>query len=59
MFTSKDGLLSTIQSGSRCIDCSTIDIQASKKIASLCAKKSVHFNDAPVSGGVKGKSYSF
>ena len=37
-----------------CIDCSTIDIEASKKIAKLCEEKSVKFNDAPVSGGVKG-----
>ena len=37
-----------------CIDCSTIDIEASKNISKLCAAKSVKFNDAPVSGGVKG-----
>ena len=38
----------------RCIDCSTIDIEACKRIAKLCAEKSVYFNDAPVSGGVTG-----
>ena len=27
---------------------------ASRKIATLCEEKSVTFNDAPVSGGVKG-----
>ena len=54
VFTSKNGILSTVKSSSLCIDCSTIDIQASKRIANLCAEKSVRFNDAPVSGGVKG-----
>lgn len=47
--------MSTIQSSTLCIDCSTIDIQASKRIAQLCANKLVRFNDAPVSGGVKGE----
>lgn len=47
VFTSKNGLLSTIKKKSLCIDCSTIDIQASKRIAQLCAEKNVCFNDAP------------
>ena len=46
--------LRTIKKSSVCIDCSTIDIEASKKIAALCEQQSVHFNDAPVSGGVIG-----
>lgn len=50
VFTSKNGLLSTIKKSTLCIDCSTIDIQASKRIANLCAEKSVYFNDAPVFG---------
>ena len=54
VFTSKNGILSTIQKSTLCIDCSTIDIEAAKRIAKLCADKSVTFNDAPVSGGVKG-----
>lgn len=54
VFTSKNGILSTIQKSSLCIDCSTIDIEASRRIAKLCRDKSVTFNDAPVSGGVKG-----
>jgi 3-hydroxyisobutyrate dehydrogenase len=37
-----------------CIDSSTIDIGAAKRLAQLCEEKSVRFNDAPVSGGVKG-----
>ena len=44
----------TVQKSTLCIDSSTIDIEAAKKIAKLCEAKSVRFNDAPVSGGVKG-----
>lgn len=54
VFTAKNGILSTVQKSTLCIDCSTIDIEASKRIAKLCLDKSVTFNDAPVSGGVKG-----
>jgi len=54
VFSSKNGLFSTIKEKSLCIDCSTIDIATSKQIAQLCADKNVIFNDAPVSGGVKG-----
>jgi len=54
VFTSKNGILSTIKKSSLCIDCSTIDIEAAKNISKLCAEKFVKFNDAPVSGGVKG-----
>jgi 3-hydroxyisobutyrate dehydrogenase len=54
VFTSKNGILSTVQKDSVCMDCSTIDIEVSKRIARLCKEKNVKFNDAPVSGGVKG-----
>ncbi|CAF0811339.1 unnamed protein product [Brachionus calyciflorus] len=54
VYLGKKGILETAQKSTRCIDCSTIDIEASKRIANLCAEKSVYFNDAPVSGGVKG-----
>jgi 3-hydroxyisobutyrate dehydrogenase len=54
VFTSKSGILSAIQKETLCIDCSTIDVVASRKIASLCEEKFAQFNDAPVSGGVKG-----
>lgn len=54
VFTSKDGILSSAQKSTTCLDCSTIDISAAKKIASLCEEKGIHFNDCPVSGGVKG-----
>ena len=54
VFTSKNGILSAVQKSTLCLDCSTIDIEAAKRIARLCGEKSVRFNDAPVSGGVKG-----
>jgi len=54
VFTAKDGILSTIKKSTVCIDCSTIDIEASKDIAKMCAEKSAVFADAPVSGGTVG-----
>lgn len=54
VFTSKDGILSAAQKSTTCLDCSTIDIGAAKKLAELCNQKGVHFHDCPVSGGVKG-----
>lgn len=54
VFTSKDGIFSTVQKSTICIDCSTIDIEVSKQLARQCEERSVQFNDAPVSGGVKG-----
>jgi len=58
VFTSKSGILSAIQKETLCIDCSTIDVVASRKIASLCEEKFAQFNDAPVSGGVKGAEFA-
>jgi len=54
VFTGPNGILSAAKPSTVCIDCSTIDIQASRDIAKLCADKSVNFSDAPVSGGVSG-----
>jgi len=53
VYTSRNGILSAVQKSALCIDCSTIDINASKKLADMCADKSATFNDAPVSGGIK------
>jgi 3-hydroxyisobutyrate dehydrogenase len=44
----------TAEKNTFCIDCSTIDIDASKNLAKLCEAKSISFTDAPVSGGVTG-----
>lgn len=54
VYTRKDGILSTVKPSTLCIDSSTISIDASKNIAELCQKQSVHFADAPVSGGTVG-----
>lgn len=54
VYTSKDGILETLKPSTVCLDCSTIDIEASKNIARLCEEKSAIFNDAPVSGGTTG-----
>lgn len=53
-YTSKDGILSGLKKSTICIDCSTIDIEASKEIARMCEAKSASFSDAPVSGGTVG-----
>lgn len=56
-FTKKGtGILAGVKPNTLCIDCSTIDIEASKHIRQLCESenKSIVFNDAPVSGGVTG-----
>jgi 3-hydroxyisobutyrate dehydrogenase len=47
VFTSKNGILSSVQKSTLCIDCSTIDIEVAKRIANLCDEKTVSFNDAP------------
>lgn len=53
-YTSKDGILSSLKKSTVCIDCSTIDIEASKQIAKMVSEKSAVFSDAPVSGGTVG-----
>ena len=40
-------MISSAQKSTTCLDCSTIDISAAKKIASLCEEKGIHFNDCP------------
>jgi 3-hydroxyisobutyrate dehydrogenase len=50
---SKNGILTTLQASTLCMDCSTIDITVSKNMAQLCSDKKAIFVDAPVSGGVK------
>ncbi len=44
----------TLKKSTVCIDCSTIDIEASKEIAKMCEEKQASFSDAPVSGGTVG-----
>lgn len=54
VFTSKQGIIAGAQKSTTCLDCSTIDIGAAKKLAAMCDEKGIHFHDCPVSGGVKG-----
>ncbi len=48
------GLLSLIKAGTFLIDCSTIDPEMARKVASEATSKGFEFVDAPVSGGVAG-----
>src|SRR3989442_1351464 len=46
------GILDGIAKGRLCVDMSTIDPAASRRVAEAAAKRGVRFIDAPVSGGV-------
>lgn len=50
----KNGLFDTIKRDAIIIDCSSIDIEVSKKLHEKAAKLGLAMVDAPVSGGVKG-----
>lgn len=54
VYTEQSGILNTLQAGSLCIDCSTIDQSVTTQIAELVSNKGANFIDAPVSGGVLG-----
>ena len=47
-------ILPVMAAGSLLIDCSTVDVDAARDVASYAAAKHIHFVDAPVSGGTKG-----
>lgn len=49
-----DGLLSTMESGSVLVDCTSGDPATSRRIAARLAERGIGFLDAPVSGGVVG-----
>jgi len=49
-----DGLIRGIRSGSIVVDCSTIGVSDSRKIAAALKPKSVDFLDAPVTGSTPG-----
>lgn len=49
-----DGLLGGCAAGTIVIDFSTISPSMSRRLASACLERGVHFLDAPVSGGVEG-----
>lgn len=54
VYTSSDGLLSSISPGSLLIDSSTIDPMSSREVAKAALAKNASMIDAPVSGGVGG-----
>lgn len=48
------GLVDIVAEGTLLIDCSTIDAQSAKHVATVAADKGLAFIDAPVSGGTAG-----
>jgi 3-hydroxyisobutyrate dehydrogenase len=54
LYIGDNGLINQLKAGCLVIDSSTIDAATSKVVANELAKKSIHFIDAPVSGGVGG-----
>ena len=49
-----DGLLAGLRGGALCLDCTSGDPAASRRIAARLGERGVAFADAPVSGGVSG-----
>lgn len=47
-------ILPVMAAGSLLIDCSTVDVDTARDVASYAAAKHIHFVDAPVSGGIGG-----
>ena len=47
-------ILPVMAAGSLLIDCSTVDVDAARHVASQAAAQHIHFVDAPVSGGIGG-----
>ncbi|RFB05289.1 3-hydroxyisobutyrate dehydrogenase [Parvularcula marina] len=52
VYTSPDGLPSSIEKGTLFIDCSTIDVQTARAVGTGAKERGFPFVDAPVSGGV-------
>ena len=50
----EERFLANLATGTRIIDCSTIDAETAKRVAAGLEDKGFHFIDAPVSGGVAG-----
>lgn len=47
----ENGIVSTMKKGAAVISCATVSPAFAKKMADKCAKKGVHYLDAPISGG--------
>lgn len=54
VYLGEGGVLAGIRPGTTAVDCSTIDPQTARDIASAAAKQGVDLGDAPVSGGTGG-----
>ena len=54
IYLGEDGLINKVSKNCLLIDCSTIDIDTSKKIGKAAEDKEIMMIDAPVSGGVMG-----
>jgi 3-hydroxyisobutyrate dehydrogenase len=54
VYLNDDGVLAGIASGVPAVDCSTIDPQTIRDVATAAAKQGVTLGDAPVSGGTGG-----
>ncbi len=50
----QQGIIDVVQANTLLIDCSTIDAQSARAVASAAAEKGLEFIDAPVSGGTAG-----
>ncbi|MDC1408222.1 3-hydroxyisobutyrate dehydrogenase [Candidatus Puniceispirillum sp.] len=49
-----EAIISVMPKGSCFIDCSTVDINTTRQVATLLKNAAIHVLDAPVSGGVSG-----
>ncbi|NQZ11792.1 MAG: 3-hydroxyisobutyrate dehydrogenase [Algicola sp.] len=54
VYLGENGLINHLSKDTLVIDSSTIDSETAQKVAKELASKSIHFVDAPVSGGVGG-----
>lgn len=54
LYTGEGGLLEAVSSGTLLVDCSTIDAETARKVATAAAERGLLMIDAPVSGGVNG-----
>ena len=54
VYSSNDGIITNAAQGTLLIDCSTIDVESARAVASEAAASGLDMLDAPVSGGVAG-----
>ena len=59
VYLGSSGIIENANAGTLLIDCSTIDVETSRAVASEAEKKGLLMLDAPVSGGVGGATAAF